>query len=58
MVKCACLFVDGKEHLERESRQLDIHRFATVLLVIFVLYFYISQSNHCGNFTTSRNKDC
>ena len=23
---------------------------------IFVLYFYISQSNHCGNFTTSRDK--
>jgi hypothetical protein len=44
--------------LERESGQLDIHRFATVLLGIFVLYFYISQSNHCGNFTTSRNKDC
>ena len=41
MVKCACLFVDGKEHLERESRQLDIHRFATVLLGIFVLYFIL-----------------
>ena len=41
MVKCVCLFVDGKEHLERESRQLDIHRFATVLLGIFVLYFIL-----------------
>ena len=58
MVNCTCLFVDGEDHLERESRQLYIHWFGTVLLGIFVLYFYISQFNHCGNFTTSRYKDC
>ena len=56
MVKYTCLFLDGEDHLQRESRQLYIHWFGTVLLGTFVLYFYISQSNHCGNFTTSRDK--